>query len=460
MYAVVKNLGYSSGKERKTHNTLALGAIIIWLLNGLYHRQQRDFEALGREACQHVPINYDEYDEDLDHEHEDFIPLMYDAGLYFVCDIVDDRSGTYRIPYHKTFSEQSLVSAFKLSTIQIREIISAGDHSRQRPNANPTRTSNRSTRSTIRVEDIRPEDRPLPRIPGTLANISLQPPQGMEGEDVDHFNVHGGGNRDQASDAEDAEEDLTRRVQKILEQFFFDLIEESPNKKRATDGAWTSIPKEMRHEKATEQLFLSFGLPFFAAQYMFCTPDQWNTHFNRLFPRERPPVLGQNYRKSTYYTKWLELISNLSSESFTKVHTIIKAKFDTLLWIPCTQSDRIWCTRSMKTSGWLMLPRDTPSCGPQIAFHPKARRHGLYKPFLCPPPSSTRDSDDNGAPSWNEGQDQDHNSSPVIRQARSHHSAISEQVKQCPQTSIPVVRREEEEEEEDEDEEFTVEVLL
>lgn len=137
-----KNLGYSSGKERKTHNTLALGAIIIWLLNGLYHRQQHNFKALGREACQHLPINYDKYDEDLDHEHKDFIPLMYDVGLYFLCNIVDDQSGTYRILYHKTFSKQALVSAFKLSTIQIREIISAEDHPCQRHNANPDHTSN------------------------------------------------------------------------------------------------------------------------------------------------------------------------------------------------------------------------------------------------------------------------------------------------------------------------------
>ena len=110
--------------------------------------------------------------------------------------------------------------------------------------------------------------------------------------------------------------------------------------------------------------------------------------------------------------------------------------------MPCTQSDRIWCTRSMKTSGWLMLPQDTPSYGPQIAFNPKARHYGLYKPFLCPPPISTRDSDDNGPSDWNEGhQDRDHNRSPVIQQSCSHHSAILEQVKQCPRTSISVLQK-------------------
>ena len=453
IYAVVKNLLYSSSKDRRAHNTLALGAIMVWLLNGLYHRQRDDFEALAREACQHVPIDYADYDNDLDDEDEDFAPLMYNAGLYFVSDIVNDRSGTYRIPFHKTFSEEAFVAAFKLSTIRIREIISAGDHPRQCPNANMERTSNRSTRHTINVNDIRPSDRPLPRIAANLDNIPLQPPQVMQGEDVDHFNIHGGGNRDQDSNIEeDEEEGLTQRVQNILEQFYLDLIEESPNKKRLADGAWTSIPKEMRHEEATEKLFMSFGLPFFAAQYMFCSPEQWKTHFNRLFPCERPKTLGQNYGKSTYYMKWLDLIANLSPDSFKKVHGVVKAKFDTLLWVPCTQSDRIWCTRSTKTSGWYMLPKDTPSSGPQIAFNPKAQRLGVYKPFLYAPPTPTTDGDNASAFGWKDNQQSTAHHPSTLQQMQSRNASqpSTSRVVNQQNYNIPVqaIREEEEEDEE------------
>ncbi|KAH0832860.1 hypothetical protein J3R83DRAFT_11787 [Lanmaoa asiatica] len=182
VYSIIKNLCYSSSKKRKSHNALALGGIVIWLLNSLYHRQQHDFEPLAREACQHVPINYKDYDSDVDHEEECFTPLMYDAGLYFICDIVDDHSGTYQIPYHKSFSEQALISAFKLSTDQMRQIVGVGDHPRRRPNGNLQRMSNQSTRTTIRVEDIQAEDRPLPKIASDLGNMSLQPPHGMDGD--------------------------------------------------------------------------------------------------------------------------------------------------------------------------------------------------------------------------------------------------------------------------------------
>ncbi|KIO00762.1 hypothetical protein M404DRAFT_60475, partial [Pisolithus tinctorius Marx 270] len=141
------------------------------------------------------------------------------------------------------------------------------------------------------------------------------------------------------------DEDTATQVQVLLEQFFYDLLQESPNKKAASEGSWTNIPPRQRSQEATETLYRSFALPFFAAQYTFCTGQQWDLHFNRLFPAQLPTTMGQNFRKCTYYHKWLDLIASLGVQSRNRVQAAIRQKFNTLVWIPFTGSDRIWCTR-------------------------------------------------------------------------------------------------------------------
>lgn len=363
---------------------------MIWILNGLYHRPEPRFQKLAEEACQQVPLDYEDYDEDLDDSDNDSMPLMYDAGLYFVCDIVVDHSGTYRLPFHKTFTEEAIIAAFRITIREIKEVMGVGDLHLSRPKAHLERTANRSKRRTIHVDDIRPEDRDLPQIDSHLDNIQLRPTQRMRGEDVNHFAIHGGGNRTNGVDDHNDEEsqDITLRVKKILEQFFFDMIEESPNKKSAKEGAWTNIPRQMRAQEATEQLFQSFALPFFAAQYCFCTTEQWDMHFNRLFPLQFPTSSGQNFRKCTYYTQWLNLISALNQQSLRRVRATIKTKFDSLAWIPYTQSDRMWSTRPCTgVRVWSMLPQGQPYAGPQIALNPRSRHLGLGKPFLRATPN-------------------------------------------------------------------------
>ncbi|KAI9451894.1 hypothetical protein HD554DRAFT_1990371, partial [Boletus coccyginus] len=163
------------------------------------------------------------------------------------------------------------------------------------------------------------------------------------------------------------------RVKVILEQFFYDMVQESPNKKAATEGAWINIPKELRAQEATERLYQSFALPFVAAQWTICTPEQWELHFSRMFPAQRPASVGQNFRKCTYYTQWLTLVEDLGPQALSRVRAAIRAKFDTLVWIPFTGSDRMWCTRPMTGRGWFMLPKPKPGqapAGPQIGLNP------------------------------------------------------------------------------------------
>lgn len=420
----MKNLLQSSARDRRTECSIALGAISIWLINGLYHRPDSRFNELAQQACQLVPLDYDNYDEDLD-EEEDCAPLMYEAGLYFICDIAIDRSGTYRIPYHKTFSEEAIVAAFRLSLREIREVLGITQITHIRIKANVERSNNRTRKRTIRVDDARDQHRPLPQIQNeNLQDLQFRPAQRMRGDDVNHFARHGGGNRIQGQNninPANQEEDMGIRIQKLLEQFFYDLIQQAPNRKAAKDGSWTNIPVSMRLEEGTEQLYKSLALPFYAAQYIFCDAETWKKHFDRFFPLEIPSRIGQNFGQTSYYAQWLELVNSLSTQSLARVRQTIKVKFDTLLWVPSTQYDRIWCTSANYSRGWYMLPRNQHPSGPQIALNPKARNRRYGHPSLRAPPIQ-QDSDDEQSNDGQGNQEEEPRNGSIARQQASNHS--------------------------------------
>ncbi|KIK73234.1 hypothetical protein PAXRUDRAFT_29267, partial [Paxillus rubicundulus Ve08.2h10] len=268
MYLVMKNLSQVQLQERRSKCTLVLGGITMWLLDGLFHCPQAQCLKLVSEACQEVPKDYEWYDEDAADE-EDRTPLMYDAGLYFICDIVVDQSRMYRLPYHKSFSNEAITSAFRVSMREIREAMLVPLVGKARPVINPEQNSNRSRKRTLHVDDIRDEDCVLPVINAEiLEGVHLRPAQRMRGEDVVHFHTFGGGNRLDAlpeNHRDDAEEALSIRVQKLLEQFFFDILQQALNHRSASEGSWTNIPKDLCMEYGTEQLYQAVALPFTAA---------------------------------------------------------------------------------------------------------------------------------------------------------------------------------------------------
>ncbi|KAI5981594.1 hypothetical protein EDD15DRAFT_2379232 [Pisolithus albus] len=116
VHMIIKNLYHSKVRDRRSDCAIGLGAIIIWILNGLYHSPDNHFLTLVKEVCQHVPANYDDFDADLDMDDPDaVVPLMFNAGLYFFCDIVTDDSKIYWLPFHKAISDRAIMEAFNLS---------------------------------------------------------------------------------------------------------------------------------------------------------------------------------------------------------------------------------------------------------------------------------------------------------------------------------------------------------
>lgn len=100
---------------------------------------------------------------------------------------------------------------------------------------------------TVNVHSFRLPDHPLPAISHRLNGIALPNPPCPHGPDVDYFDRHGGGNRepisldDEPHPQQDPQNPLKNRVQLILEQMFYDILQESPNKKGHAEGSWTNI---------------------------------------------------------------------------------------------------------------------------------------------------------------------------------------------------------------------------
>ncbi|KAI6041176.1 hypothetical protein EDC04DRAFT_2893391 [Pisolithus marmoratus] len=273
IYAIINNFHDVSSKDRISDNCLALGAMAIWILNGAHRTPNHHALGLAKEACAKILL-----DEDDDPDDPDAIttPLMYEAGVYFICDIEQDtRSHCYRIPWAKTFDEQLLAQAYEHGTIQ--------EH-----------TANRTGHHTMDVANIRPYDCPMPAVGHQLDGLLLPNPPCPQGRDVEYFNQHGGGNcnvdveDDLHNEVNDDPDALKQKVQLILEQMYYDILHESPNKQYHTVGAWTNILRALSKQEAVEDLYLRPELPFHATQYLIADQRTWEVHFNQFFPPTVP----------------------------------------------------------------------------------------------------------------------------------------------------------------------------
>lgn len=363
---------------------------MVWILNGAHHTPVHRLVRLAEQACPHVLA-----EEDVDPDDPDALtaPLMYEAGTYFICDIVTDtRTHVYRIPHSKAFDLQLILQAYEKGTMnELLHVIGTTDVAIGPQPRHTERTTNRSSNKTMDIRHIRPEERPLPTLTARLDGLPLPNPQHPRGPDVDYFQQNGGGNRqaegadDEPQFQEDPQNPLKNEVQVILEQFFFDILQESPNKKSKTEGSWTNIPATLRHELGVEDLYMHLDFPFHGAQYTVLAADKWVGHFDRFFPQKVPERVGQNFGKARYFQMYLNLVSRLSLQRLGEVRSELRRKFNSLAWIPHTECDRMWSTRKMTSGQWHSLPRNRKE-GPKIAINPYRFARMGGQPRLRPPP--------------------------------------------------------------------------
>lgn len=383
-------------RARAMEATLALGAICVYMLNACFTRPAEGFgwESLIETACQQVLEDSDDEDEDAP-----TIPILYDSGTYFICDIVfnpHSTRGFFRLPLQRTFDKKSMTRIYQAHSMsEIKSSFSwiMVPFSRSRPNAERTNNRNRRTRD---VNNIREPDRQPLRLNTEIVGVRFKPPVRLAGRDVELHISNGGDEQDLHGEEDDEERDLTadQRAANIYEQLLLDIVQEAPNKKSRQEGSYLSIPAEMREELARPALLQNIALPFYQVQYCVCTKEQWKMHFGRFFPataEDATKAAGrQNFKKCTYLNRYITLAGQVGNKYLPRIRRALEKEFNTLAWVPFTQSDRMWVTKPMPGRAWKTLPAGRPG-GPAIAINPLFQRKRVTLRTFARPDESDED---------------------------------------------------------------------
>ncbi|KAG2122301.1 hypothetical protein BD769DRAFT_1746698 [Suillus cothurnatus] len=182
----------------------------------------------------------------------------------------------------------------------------------------------------------------------------------LAGGDVNLNALHGGEVDEAEDDVQALEITINQKVAKIYEQFCFDVIE------------------KLLTGNTSRLLLMAPALPFQQVQYYRCSTEQWEKHFNHIFPMPSSSeaaqnAAGQNFPNCTYYRHYMALASNLQPSSLNKIRGVLKVEFDKLAWVPYTCTDRMWGTGAKHTKGWTVLPFKAKG-GPMIAINPRQRQ--------------------------------------------------------------------------------------
>jgi hypothetical protein len=208
------------------------------------------------------------------------------------------------------------------------------------------------------------------------------------------LHVLDGGDERDLGDAGNVEQDDptgSKRITKIYEQFFLDIIEEAPNRKSVQDGSYLSIPACMRNELAWPELLQTADLLFTKVQYRVCTDAQWTMHFNRFFPTSIETAKRQNFGRCTYHADYMALCSVITKKSLLRAPRVLRVEFDKLAWVPFTQSDHMWTTGKMTGSAWTVLEN---SGGPAIGINPRRQREPVTLRIFDLPQGATSGSEE------------------------------------------------------------------
>lgn len=111
VYNVLSNLYHTPSKDHSSDSSLALDTMMIWILNSAYYTLRYHHLHLAKQACLHILT-----EDDADPKNLDAVtaPLIYEAGTYFICDVVrDSRTHVYHILYFETFDPQLILQIYE-----------------------------------------------------------------------------------------------------------------------------------------------------------------------------------------------------------------------------------------------------------------------------------------------------------------------------------------------------------
>lgn len=293
-------------------------------------------------------------------------PVLYDRGLYFVSDIIDDP-GCYRLPKERTITNRTLAVMYGCQ--DVRSI----DHDFKFENvAGISTEGNRKRvpppiRNTMDIRDV-PEDGPEcedVQFHLQQCGIAVRPRLRMSGMDVDLLD-------ESDTDDEYADDNVDAIVTQLWKQFPFDVFQLAPNHRSYMEGSYVLLDEAQR-SRITHDIFKSLDLRgvFERVQYRIVDMKIWGGKiFDRYFPQKhyvRPKRL-QQFTKATYYRNWMDMLSRLNDEDAELVRRRVRRQFNKLLWVPFPGSDRMWQTKRMDTREWLREPKYSNGTGSLVAI--------------------------------------------------------------------------------------------
>lgn len=339
-------------------SSLTLGAILIYVLNALNYRPaegQRETD-LTHTCCWNIyPRPAGEDLTESDEEDERPVPVLLSYGLYFISGVYMQDGTTFRMGGANAVSQESIE---RLYDVQHERDLNVAFHVKTiSERANP-RTQNRlkeprDVRRVVRREELIAQETPL-----ADRGVTMKPLPREHGEDIRVlFHNQMDGDDNPPREPERIDDIVTR----IWRQFPYDIFEKAPNHRSNTQGSHSILAADRRREMTIE-VFRATDLRELFSRVVIKIVDSENwrkLEFGRYFPVKNfksPPRL-QNFPNMGYYRQWNELMSRLSSKDAQIVRELFWETFKTFQWLPLTDSDRLWNTKSVKPSAtWKHLP--------------------------------------------------------------------------------------------------------
>lgn len=151
---------------------------------------------------------------------------------------------------------------------------------------------------------------------------------------------------DSDSDSDPLEnEEIDVYLTRIWHLFLVDIVQLSPNARRADRGSYIKLSEEER-QNATAEIYQNHRLSeiFVDCEWKIADKNEWKANFNRLWPDQDKCLAGkvQNYKNARYYLKWKTFGTRTTEDAFRKAKARVWDLFQNLYWMPHAECDRIW----------------------------------------------------------------------------------------------------------------------
>ncbi|KAI0713979.1 hypothetical protein C8Q76DRAFT_619963, partial [Earliella scabrosa] len=237
-----------------------------------------------------------------------------------------------------------LYKAASLSDIETRFGASGINRVRRPPNL--SRQSNR-VNHTVSIQWANP-DAITPSVFGLDdLGIRLHPRLRLAGRDIEEDNFDEP--VDELEDGMDRDHHgllyADQIVDRIWAQFPYDLIQISPNLKSRINPAYTTLTSA-EQQQVTLDLFKRPFFPFRCVWYRERDFKFWyETQFARFFPPKGQTLANvQNYGSCRYMQDWMRVMTQVSHVNAKIIRKKMMEKFKDILWLPHTETTRIWDT--------------------------------------------------------------------------------------------------------------------